>query len=175
MKALLMRWYASGFHSSRGFSMVELMMAIAILAILATVAIPSFSEFALANKLRAYSNNLVASVHLTRSEAIKRNQVVEMSVSTNGSTCGEGGWEQGWIILAGETVLHRQQAVVDGFRISASGGLETLSFQPTGLAATKAQFTVCRATPTTGAQESIVSVSITGKPSVRRTETGICP
>jgi type IV fimbrial biogenesis protein FimT len=98
-----------------------------------------------------------------------------MCVSTNGSTCGEGGWEQGWIILAGETVLHRQQAVVDGFRISASGGLETLSFQPTGLAATQAQFTVCRATPTTGAQESIVSVSITGKPSVRRTETGICP
>ncbi len=174
-----MRWYAphidTGFHSSRGFSFVELMLAVAILAILMTVAIPSFNEFALANKLRAYSNNLVASVHLTRSEAIKRNQVVEMCVSTNGSTCGEGGWEQGWIILAGETVLHRQQAVVDGFRISASGGLETLSFQPTGLAATQAQFTVCRATPTTGGQESIVSVSITGKPSVRRTETGICP
>ncbi len=163
------------FGSSRGFSFVELMLAIAILAILATVAIPSFSEFALANKLRAYSNNLVASVHLTRSEAIKRNQVVEMCVSINGSTCGEGGWEQGWIVLVDETVLYRQQAVVDGFRISASGGLETLSFQPTGLAATQVQFTVCRAAPTIGAQESIVSVSMTGKPSVKRTKSGICP
>ena len=34
-----------------------------------------------------------------RSEAIKRNRVVEMCVSVNGTSCAEGGWEQGWIVL----------------------------------------------------------------------------
>lgn len=159
----------------RGFTLVELMVTIAVLAIVLAIAIPGMDELTLSNRLGAYANNLVASTHLARGEAIKRNAVVTMCVSTDGENCAAGGWEQGWIVLAGENVVHIQQAVASGFKISESGGLAALDFQPTGFGATQAIFTVCRSTPTVGGRERVVTVSPTGRPSVERTSAGSCP
>lgn len=161
-------------NPERGFTLVELMVAIAVLGILSTIALPSFSEMILSNKLRSYANNLVASTYLARSEALKSNAVVTLCVSTGGTSCASGGWEQGWIVLRGATVIQRQQAVAAGYKISEAAGLTSLNFQPTGVGATQATLTICRATPTAGSQERVVTISVTGRPSVTKTTSGTC-
>jgi type IV fimbrial biogenesis protein FimT len=160
--------------SQAGFSLVELLVAITVLAILSSLALPSFNEVTLGSKLRSYANNLVASSRLARGEAVKRNAVVTMCASANGTSCASGGWEQGWVVLAGTTVLYSQNATVDGFNISESSGLSSLTFQPTGIGTTQATFTVCRESPSVGGQERVVTISATGKPSVTKTTAGAC-
>lgn len=163
----------------RGFTLIELMITIAVLSILMAITAPSFNNALLGTKLGAYANDLVSSAIVARSEAIKRNTTVTLCASGNGTTCAaSGGWEQGWIVLAGTNVIQRQQAAPTGFKITGvdAGGtaLLALTFQPTGVGATQASFTLCRATPTVGNQERVVSISATGRPSTSRTSAGTC-
>jgi len=159
-------------RTQQGFTLIEMMVVISILGILLAIAMPSFSEALLSSKLRSYANNLVASVHLARSEAIKRNAVVTLCASSDGTSCS-GDWKYGWVILsAGDAVIQTQQAVDVNFKITGTN--TTLSFQPTGVGATQDAITICRETPTTGSQERVVTISATGRPSVTKTSAGSC-
>ncbi|GAB3549347.1 type IVa pilus pseudopilin TppE [Noviherbaspirillum agri] len=162
-----------------GFTLIELMVTVAVLSILLAVATPSFENALLGTKLGSYANNLVSSAIVARSEAIKRNATVTLCASADGANCAtSGGWQQGWIVMAGTTVIQHQQAVPGGFKITGvdAGSTPTLSltFQPTGVGATQASFTICRATPTAGSQERVVSISATGRPSTSKTSVGAC-
>jgi len=164
----------SGTGAQRGFSLIELMVSISVLAILLSIAVPSFRDASLSSQLRSSSNDLVASTHFARSEALKRNTVVTLCVSSDGTTCGAGGWEQGWIVVAGATLLNYHAATPSGLKITDSGGATTLAFQPTGIGATPASLTVCRAAPSAGPQERVVTIDASGRAHVRTTMTGIC-
>jgi len=167
-----------------GFTLVELMMAITVVAILLVIAVPSFRDAALGSRLSAVANNLLASVQLARSEAIKRNQTVTLCASANGSSCAASGdWEQGWIILdADNNVINRQDVLPAGLKVLQAGiivapattFLTPLQFQPIGIGATAATFTVCRASPV-GSQERVVTVTATGTAYVTITNSGSCP
>jgi type IV fimbrial biogenesis protein FimT len=167
-----------------GFTLVELMMAITVVAILLVIAVPSFRDAALGSRLSAVANNLLASVQLARSEAIKRNQTVTLCASANGTSCaGSGDWEQGWIMLdADNNVIKRQEALPAGLKLLQAGTivapattfLAPLQFQPLGIGATAGSFTVCRASPL-GSQERVVTVTATGTAYVTITNNGACP
>jgi type IV fimbrial biogenesis protein FimT len=165
---------ARNYQTWQGFTLIELMVTIAVMAILLMVAVPSFKEAMLGSKLGSYANSLVAGAHLARSEAIKRNQVVTLCVSSNGTSCGTGDWGQGWIVrTTGGTVVQHQQALPAGFKVKQTAGPASLGFRPSGVGSDTATFTVCRATPL-GGQERVVSISATGRPSVAKTTTGSC-
>lgn len=158
----------------QGFSLIELMIAISILGVLMAIAVPSFNDTMLGSKLRSYANNFLASAYLARGEAIKRNSVVKLCASSNGTSC-TGNWEQGWIVLAGTTVIQRQPALSSGLKMTESGGVSSVDFQPTGVGGTQSTLTVCRATPSVGGQERVITISATGRASVAKTTTGSCP
>ena len=158
-----------------GVTMIELMIAVIVLAILMAIAVPSFRNASLGSRLSAGANDLLASVQLARSEAIKRNQTITVCASSDGVACAAaGGWEQGWIIVdAAAVVIQHQQGLPDGYRVTQSGGTSALSFQPIGIGATAATFTVCRDDPD-GSQERVLSITAAGSAYVTTTTTGSC-
>lgn len=162
----------TGRHPSRGFTLLETMVAVAVVAILLSLAVPMYSDSRLNSQLRASANDLVGSVYLARSEAIKRGTVVRLCASANGETCG-GAWNQGWIVTVGADVLDRQAALPSGFVVSEANGIGTFAFQSTGVDSTAGTFVVCRAQPV-GERERVVSIDATGRASVARTATGTC-
>src|SRR5437660_1719517 len=84
----------------RGFTLIELMVVLAISAILVGVGTPAFTGLIRQTELTSATNDLFASLLLARSEAAKRRSRVALCKSADGSTCTPaGGWEQGWIVF----------------------------------------------------------------------------
>jgi type IV fimbrial biogenesis protein FimT len=161
-------------RSHGGFTLIEMIITIVVLGILLGIAVPSFRNASLSSQLRSAANDFIATANFARSEAIKRGTPVTMCVSADGSSCAAGGWEQGWIVLSGTTVLQHEYAAPSGFKMSATGSIANLSFQPIGVGATPATLTVCRATPSVGNQERVVTLDATGRAWLKITRNGVC-
>ena len=151
-------------RKARGFTLIEMMTAIFILAVLVALAVPSFRDASLSSKLSGFANGIVASAQLARSEAIKRNVTVTLCASSDGETCDEpDGWEAGWIVLAdeggaNEAVVQHHPALPDEFRMVQTGGVASVLFPPTVVADNEVTLTVCRAEPE-GSQERVVTIT----------------
>lgn len=97
--------------SKRGFTLVELMITLAVLAILLAIAIPSYQTFILNSRMSSISNDLLGALQLARSEAIKRNSRVSVCKSAGGGACTNAGtWAQGWMVFVDNGVA----GTVDG-------------------------------------------------------------
>jgi type IV fimbrial biogenesis protein FimT len=88
-------------HAFSGFSLVELVISVSILAILGGLAAPSFSAMWLDAKRTTAVNGFVHSVFLARSTAISSGRTVTLCRSTDSQTCSHGldDWEAGWIVF----------------------------------------------------------------------------
>jgi type IV fimbrial biogenesis protein FimT len=125
------------------------------------------------SQLRASANDLIGSINLARSEAIKGGAAVTLCASSDGQTCG-GDWSEGWVVLRGADVLHSVSAISAGFQLTELSDTATLLFQSTGVDATPATFTLCRSSPKAGSHERVISMDATGRAFVKRTSTGSC-
>jgi type IV fimbrial biogenesis protein FimT len=163
-------------HGERGLTLIELMIALLVLAVLVAMAAPSFRDASLGGRLTATANSLLGSIQIARSEAIKANAPTTLCVSSDGATCaGAGDWDQGWIVLdAANEVIHSEPAQPDGFRVVEAAGEDTFVFQPIGIGNTAGLFTICRESPL-GLQERVLSMTATGLANIVQTEAGACP
>ena len=95
-----------------GFTLVELVVAMAVALILISVAFPSFRTLTQNSRMAAQVNDLIADLSFARSEAIKRRATVSICTSSDGATCSGGNWKDGRIIIdAGAVVLRYREAL----------------------------------------------------------------
>lgn len=111
--------------SKRGFTLIELMVTMAVLAILIFVAVPNLRMFMLNGRMASQTNEMITALSLARSEAIKRAANVTVCASSDNATC-TGTWTQGWVVRdAAGTVIRVQQALAGGSTLS--GGTDVAS------------------------------------------------
>jgi type IV fimbrial biogenesis protein FimT len=121
-----------------GFTMVELIMTVAVGAILLTVGIPSFKYVTNSNRIAAEINGLLGDLQFARSEAIKEGVNVSVCVSSNGTACaGTNTWQSGWIVMSSAIntgVLRIQAPFSSTDTFVATNAVGTITFNRDGYA-----------------------------------------
>lgn len=135
-----------------GFTLMELMVTIAVLAITLAIAVPSFSGVIGNSKLRGQAGELQAAISYARTEAIRLNRNVVFCHSNNGINCTippVSGWE-GWLVSASTPVLANPEIpalrtgliavlpmrISSGNILGAPAANHAILFNPQGLART---------------------------------------
>lgn len=140
--------------AQKGFTLTELLVVSAIVAILLAIGVPSYRYITNSYRMSAEVNSLLGDLQYARAEAIKEGQPVTVCTSANGTTCAGGNsWSVGWIVFSdangnrtvdapADTVLHVQAGftgtVPDTF--TATGGVGAVTFNREGFATTVAGF-----------------------------------
>ena len=83
-------------NRSKGVTLVELLVAVAVVAIALSIAVPSFQTQMLNNRSIALGEDFASAVNYTRSEAVKRAGRVSLCASKNGTAC-DGVWTDGFM------------------------------------------------------------------------------
>ena len=158
----------------RGFSLYELLMTLALAALLLSVGLPSFSTLLAKSKQSVEINALFHALHLARKQSIMRRKVVSLCPSQDGETCLAGtDWSPGWIMFEnadhdypphvdpGEVII-RAHDVADSVRIIANR--QGFTLRATFKRATNGTFVICDTRNRAAAKGLIVSY--TGRPRV---------
>lgn len=143
-----------------GFTLIESLMVLAILAVLVSIAAPSMRSFMDSQMVKTPASDLYSSLVLARSEAIKRNAAIDVVPSATD-------WAQGWRVRvqSAGTVL-REQDSYPRIAINASTA-GTVTYGSNGRLSTSATTFRVLAPGNTEARMRCVLVDVSGRPSVR--------
>lgn len=119
---------------TRGFTVMELLIVVALAALILALGAPQFGEFQRNNRLTATANDLLASLQLARTEAIKRQRPVALCASADpvaDTPSCSGGAFRGWIVFedpdadcqpgSADAVLRREGPIPASLRVRADG------------------------------------------------------
>jgi len=172
----------------KGVTLVELLITLVVTAILTAIAVPSLRSYIQETRIATLSNDFVAIVHDTRSEAATRGAPVVICATQDGFRCS-GSWDDGWMSyldlnnngtrdignmkprdlcdpVTQECVVRRVYAPAGGALLANVASHASLGFMPTGFLTGGAEtFELCVAGVATGRQITILAsgqVNITG-------------
>jgi type IV fimbrial biogenesis protein FimT len=172
-----------------GLTLIELLVTVAIVAVLTSLAVPNFRTMLVKRSVLTAADAMISDFRYARSEALKRSTRVSLCASSNGMTCSGAGaaWKNGWIIFidangngswdAGDEILRVQQAFLSIASIQDDPANDKVSFtyQPTGVAKSSTQtfvFTPSGSVPVNGTR--LVCISIVGRAALRAEGTAAC-
>lgn len=120
-------------QAMRGFSVIELMIGVAVLAVLVALAVPSLTSVINSNRLAAQANEFVTAVQFARSEAVRLNTAVSVCKSDDGAACSAdaGPWE-GWITSVDATGEVLRSYAIDG-PVQLTSDVDEITFRGDGL------------------------------------------
>lgn len=119
----------------RGFTLIELMVTIAVAAILMALAAPSMTTLIGSNRIQAEAASLVGDMQFARAEAIKRGIDVTICPSSDGAAClATTSWHSGWMVFSDlaqpgvfdgsvDTLLKRRTPLLTGDTVVVGTGL----------------------------------------------------
>ncbi|BCX81034.1 type IV fimbrial biogenesis protein FimT [Methylomarinovum caldicuralii] len=187
------------FSRATGFTLIELMVTVAMAAIVLTVGVPGFQALVKNNRLTAAANELVGTLSLARSEAVKRGIRVTVCKSADGESCATSGyWEQGWIVFTDlnsdgafadngdstpcesgeECILRVHGALPDTLTLRTGSNFSNwISYLPSGISRgngglANGTFRLCHGTDTADARS--IAINTTGRVSVTK-GASTCP
>jgi type IV fimbrial biogenesis protein FimT len=164
----------------RGFTLLELMTAIAVAAVLAAISIPMYTSFVRNQRVKTAAYDLSYALTLARGEALKRNSSVTVSPDTNG-------WKFGWSVAttagpvtlftnATPTYLDAGNTAVSYLTITPATG-NVVTYNGSGrLTSAVTSFTIASAVgSTTQIPPRCVTVDLSGLPRNTASTSGSCP
>jgi type IV fimbrial biogenesis protein FimT len=197
---LISQWIDSMLYPSKlmamqrtfGFTLIELMVTLAVAAILLTVAIPSFRSTVQNNRATGQANDLLSSLNVARSEAVKRGATVSVCISSDQAKCTGASWALGWLIWSdingdgivdAAEIIKVHEALTGASTLTAAdnGGtaISSISYLSTGMTTLATGTTVIFQLRTPGctgkgtmAQNRDITINAVGRASVTRID---CP
>lgn len=159
--------------TSRGMTLIELMIVVSILAVLLMIGLPSFQRLITSTRLTGQINELVGDLSFARSEAGTRSRAVNLCIAASSTTCSTSGnnWATGWIIwsdingnssLDAATEILKYTPALDGnvtMNLTGFASNATITFLPYGgLSPTvggPGVFTLCASGDNNGRQATV--------------------
>lgn len=155
---------------SKGFTLIEMLVTIAISIILLSLAVPSFQSFIVQNRLSTQSNDLMTDLAIARSEAVKRGVRVSICGSNNGTSCVASSWGLGRIIFTdtgtagtidgADIVLRASESLSGAMSLAGTTDIaDFIQYSPLGSVIRGGNFTLCKA----GVKGRTITVAATGR------------
>lgn len=176
------RRYGAGLGRAGGFTLVELMVTVAVVAIVGAIAAPAFANMVRHNRLVSSSNEMIAALQLARAEALARRSTGTLCASRDGTTCSGAAGSQ-WIVIStknGVPTTLRSVTVNPALRVVPSANLAgtvRFDFSPGGFvqvgAATSGTISLC-ASDLSGNNAMDVSAAVVRIASARRAAGAGC-
>lgn len=157
----------------RGFTLIELLVTVTMLAILVTLAAPSFNNSIRDNRVETEANSMIVAVANARSEALKRGRMVSICPSADGATCGSD-WSLGWMVYVEKTTVVaggapdvdsvlQVEGVAKKLALTQAVGNKWIRFSPRGLAEAAVTVDVKPETCSSGYKYQELVFGITGR------------
>lgn len=175
--------------SCRGFTLIELIVTISIVAILAALAFPSFGTSMRNSRVTTQTNDLLTAINLARSEAITRTRGISVCAADTSAgvpaVCGdETEWAKGWVVFMDDTAAAAAPAAIPAANLlrtwvaAAKTTITTdtnfLRFSSRGESVLPAEvnMTIVPSDACTGQQQRIINIKPMGRPDSKRAD---CP
>ena len=153
-----------------GFSVIELMFVVALLAVLLSIGAPALQTMVTNNRISTAAGDLMADFTFARATAINRSQRVGICVSSDQATCTGSSWTQGWIVFMdansngnldpAETIVRVHEELAGALTVTPTPDTATVVFRPSGPADASRTFQICKA----GYKGRNIAINATGRP-----------